>query len=410
MISLSASSAQQRVTVLGSTGSIGVNTLEVLSLHPERFSVFALTAHRQIDKLIAQCLRFAPNFAVVPNAESAGILRTALATAGCKTEVLQGEEGLCAVASATDADTVVAAIVGGAGLKPTMAAVQAGKRILLANKEALVMAGGLFMQAARASGALVLPVDSEHNAIFQCLPTGLSGQPLPAEQTCLASAGIKRILLTGSGGPFRTLPPEQLPFVTAEQACKHPNWAMGRKISVDSATMMNKGLEFIEACWLFNARPKEIDVLLHPQSIIHSMVEYLDGSVLAQMGNPDMRTPIAHCLAWPERLASGVAGLDFLALGALEFAAPCEQRYPSLALAKAAMGEGGLAPAALNAANEVAVEAFLNGQINFVQIAQLVEDVMQSWANTEPSALDEVYAADQRARSEALRSLLSMRN
>jgi 1-deoxy-D-xylulose-5-phosphate reductoisomerase len=391
----------QQVTVLGSTGSIGANTLDVLSLHPERFKLFALTAHQQIDKLSTQCLHYTPKFAVVPNADAAARLKTLLAPQGCSTEVLVGEAGLCEVARNAEVDTVVAAIVGGAGLKPTMAAVQAGKRILLANKEALVMAGGLFIQAARQSGAQVLPVDSEHNAIFQCLPS---------ETTSLASAGVKRILLTGSGGPFRQLPLDQLPFVTPAEACKHPNWAMGRKISVDSATMMNKGLEFIEACWLFNAQPSEVDVILHPQSIIHSMVEYLDGSVLAQMGQPDMRTPIAHCLAWPQRLASGVAGLDFLALGALEFAAPCTQRYPALALAKAAMNDGGLAPAALNAANEIAVEAFLDGQINFIQIAQLVDAVMQSWQNSEPSALDEVYAADQSARTQALRQLSTMRN
>jgi 1-deoxy-D-xylulose-5-phosphate reductoisomerase len=390
----------QRITVLGSTGSIGVNTLEVLALHPDRFEVFALTAHQQIDKLISQCVRFAPKFAVVPGDAAAHTLKAALLAAKCPTEILVGEAGLCCAASDAAVDTVVAAIVGGAGLKPTMAAVLAGKRILLANKEALVMAGSLFMQAAAHCKAQVLPVDSEHNAIFQCLPVGCKS---------LLDAGVKRILLTGSGGPFRQMPIEQLPFVTAEQACKHPNWAMGRKISVDSATMMNKGLEFIEACWLFNARPREIDLLLHPQSIIHSMVEYLDGSVLAQMGQPDMRTPIAHCLAWPQRLASGVTGLDFLALGALEFAAPCERRYPSLALAKAAMSDGGLAPAALNAANEIAVEAFLQGQINFVQISELVDEVMQSWQNTEPSALDEVYAADQSARAGALRHLSQMR-
>lgn len=390
----------QRVTVLGSTGSIGVNTLDVLSLHPERFEVFALTAHQQTDKLIAQCLLFAPRFAVVPTNDAAKRVQAALNDQGCTTEVLVGEQGLCNVASDGAVDTVVAAIVGGAGLKPTMAAVRAGKRLLLANKEALVMAGRLFMQTAAACGAQVLPVDSEHNAIFQCLPPGTRS---------LARAGVKRILLTGSGGPFRQLPMERLAFVTAEQACKHPNWVMGRKISVDSATMMNKGLEFIEACWLFNAKPREIDVLLHPQSIIHSMVEYLDGSVLAQMGQPDMRTPIANCLAWPERIESGVQGLDFLTLGTLEFAAPCETRYPALALAKAAMSDGGLAPTALNAANEIAVGAFLAGEINFLHIAQLVDRVMQSWGNSEPSDLDEVYAADLRARDAALRQLSAMR-
>lgn len=390
----------QRVTVLGSTGSIGVNTLDVLSQHPERFEVYALTAHQQIDKLFEQCVRFQPRLAVVPHAEAAHRLQAALDKAGCRTQVVLGEAGLCAVAADAAVDTVVAAIVGAAGLRPTMAAVDAGKRLLLANKEALVMAGGLFMQAAERSGAQVLPVDSEHNAIFQCLPSPF---------TSLNQAGVKRILLTGSGGPFRLLPLEQLPFVTAEQACKHPNWAMGRKISVDSASMMNKGLEFIEACWLFNAQPSEIDVLLHPQSIIHSMVEYQDGSVLAQMGQPDMRTPIAHCLAWPERMRSGVAGLDFLTLGALEFAAPCQARYPALGLAKAAMRDGGLAPAALNAANEIAVEAFLQGRINFVHIAELVDAVMQSWRNTEPDALEEVYAADLSAREAALWHLSKMR-
>lgn len=389
----------QRVSVLGSTGSIGVSTLDVLSQHPEQFEVYALTAHHQIDKLIEQVLRFKPRLAVVPNEAAAAKLQAGLG-ARCGTQILLGEAGLCIAAGDAAVDTVVAAIVGGAGLRPTMAAVNSGKRLLLANKEALVMAGGLFMQAAQRSGAQVLPVDSEHNAIFQCLPYPL---------TSLQAAGVKRIVLTGSGGPFRCLPLDQLPQVTPEQACKHPNWAMGRKISVDSASMMNKGLEFIEACWLFNAAPSQIDVLLHPQSIIHSMVEYADGSVLAQMGQPDMRTPIAHCLAWPGRISSGVAGLDFLTLGALEFAAPCAERYPCLALAKAAMSAGGLAPAALNAANEIAVAAFLEGQINFVQIAQVVDAVMQSWRNTEPDALEEVYAADRSARDAALRQLSQVR-
>lgn len=395
----SISPMQQRVTVLGSTGSIGVNTLEVLKLHPEQFHIWALTAHHQTEKLLAQCLLFSPRFAVLPGAQAAEQLQMLLRQQGCSTEVLCGEDGLCAVACDPAVDTVVAAIVGAAGLKPTMAAVRSGKRLLLANKEALVMAGGLFMQAAAESGARVLPVDSEHNAIFQCLPAGA---------TSLTDAGVKRILLTGSGGPFRLLPLDQLAAVTIDQACKHPNWAMGRKISVDSATMMNKGLEFIEACWLFNAHPRQIDVLLHPQSIVHSMVEYLDGSVLAQMGQPDMRTPIAHCLAWPARIQSGVTGLDFLALGTLEFGAPCQARFPALALAKAAMADGGLAPAALNAANEIAVDAFLNERINFMQIAQLVDQVMQSWHNNEPTGLDEVYAADQRARAAACTHLKAL--
>jgi 1-deoxy-D-xylulose-5-phosphate reductoisomerase len=388
--------ACQWVTVLGATGSIGCSTLDVLARHPERFRVFALTAHRQIEKLAQQCWQCQPVCVVVHDELAAQDLQERLQGHPEPPEILVGAQGLDAVVTDGRVTTVVAAIVGAAGLRPTLAAVRAGKRILLANKESLVMAGGLFMSAVRRHSALLLPVDSEHNAIFQCLPP---------ECADLTAAGVRRLLLTGSGGPFRTLPVAQLPFVTPEQACCHPNWSMGKKISVDSATMMNKGLEYIEACWLFGASPEQIRVLLHPQSIVHSMVEYCDGSVLAQMGQPDMRTPIANCLSWPERIVSGAPHLDFLQLGALEFAEPDLQRFPSLALAQAAMQDGGTAPAALNAANEVAVEAFLDTRLGFTQIPQVVEQVMQSWNNHEPEDLDAVYAADQLARGMAVQQL-----
>lgn len=386
----------QRVTVLGSTGSIGVSTLDVIGRHPEKFAVFALTAHSQVDVLLRQCQLFKPVYAVITDESQAVVLRRQLADLRLKTEVLIGIDGLLAVASASEVDVLVAAIVGAAGLMPTMAAVKAGKRVLLANKESLVMAGRLFMREVELSSARLLPVDSEHNAIFQCLP---------AHFTSLDQAGIKRILLTGSGGPFRTANLADLDRVTPDQACAHPNWSMGRKISVDSATMMNKGLEYIEACWLFGARPEQIEVILHPQSIVHSMVEYVDGSVLAQMGVPDMRTPIAHCLAWPDRLASGAESLDFLTLGALEFSRPEAARFPCLGLAVASMLAGGTAPAALNAANEVAVDAFLNRRIGFVQIAHVVDGVMQAWHNSEPVALADVEAADREARELALNQI-----
>lgn len=380
----------QWVTVLGSTGSIGVSTLDVMAGYPDRYRIFALTAHQQVDALLAQCLAVKPRYAVLRDPQRAAQLRTSLADAGSPTEVLAGDAALEQVAAAPEVQVVVAAIVGAAGLEPTLAAVDAGKKVLLANKESLVMAGPVFMRAVAAGGARVLPVDSEHNAIFQCLPAGYSS---------LAAAGIRKLLLTGSGGPFRETPLQDLAAVTPEQACAHPNWSMGRKISVDSATMMNKGLEFIEACWLFRAQPDEIEVVVHPQSVVHSMVEYVDGSVIAQMGNPDMRTPIAHCLAWPERIETRVPRLNFCELGALEFSAPDYQRFPCLQLAMDAIKAGGTAPTAVNAANEVAVEEFLAGRLPFTQIAALISAVMQSWQNGEPDGLDAVKDADREARA-----------
>ncbi|WP_345548311.1 1-deoxy-D-xylulose-5-phosphate reductoisomerase [Microbulbifer aestuariivivens] len=380
---------QQSVTVLGSTGSIGVSTLDVLARHPQHYTVFALTARDRIAELAQQCRRFEPRFAVVPEAR-ASELRENLAADGLRTQVLAGVDGLCKVAADPDVDAVMAAIVGAAGLRPTLAAVKAGKKVLLANKESLVMAGPLFMQALAESGAELLPIDSEHNAIFQCLPS-------PCES--LEAAGVEKILLTGSGGPFRCHDPEALHRVTPEEACAHPNWSMGRKISVDSATMMNKGLEFIEACYMFNARPDQIEVVVHPQSIVHSMVQYRDGSLLAQMGNPDMRTPIAHALAFPRRIDSGVAALDLIAQGRLDFEAPDWQRFPCLRLAREAIDVGGSAPAVLNAANEVAVEAFLDGRLSFTSIPGLIERVLKSAAFIELTDLDAVESADREARA-----------
>lgn len=317
-------SRPQRITVLGATGSIGLSTLDVIARHPDRYQAFALTGYSRIDELLALCVRHRPAFAVVPSTEAAVRLRASLAAAGCATEVLEGEAGLCQVASAAEVDAVMAAIVGAAGLRPTLAAVEAGKKVLLANKEALVMSGALFMEAVRQKGAVLLPIDSEHNAIFQCMPGDYARG--------LSAVGVRRILLTASGGPFRETPVEALLDVTPEQACAHPNWSMGRKISVDSASMMNKGLELIEACWLFDAVPSKVEVVVHPQSVIHSLVDYVDGSVLAQLGNPDMRTPIANALAWPERIDSGVAPLDLFAIARLDFQAPDEQRFLACAL------------------------------------------------------------------------------
>ncbi|CAA0078606.1 1-deoxy-D-xylulose 5-phosphate reductoisomerase [Zhongshania aliphaticivorans] len=386
----------QSVAVLGSTGSIGVSTLDVLARHPERYSVYALTANRSLDALFQQVEMFSPHFAVVADTSLASKFSERIAEAGLSTEVLSGEEGLCRVAS--QADVTMAAIVGAAGLMPTMAAVEAGKKVLLANKEALVMAGPLFMEAVQRYGATLLPIDSEHNAIFQCLPA--AGQA--AEKVGLASKGVQRILLTGSGGPFRATPLAELAEVTPDQACAHPNWSMGRKISVDSATMMNKGLELIEACWLFHTDAANIDIIVHPQSVIHSMVEYIDGSVLAQLGNPDMRTPIAHALAWPERIASGVAGLDIITQARLDFEAPDEVRFPCLRLAREAALRAGTAPAVLNAANEVAVDAFLNGHLSFVSIPVVIEEVMGQVEIVEPHSLRDVQNADQQSRACAM--------
>lgn len=379
-----------QITVLGATGSVGLSTLDVIARHPQRYGVFALTGFSRIAELRALCLAHRPRYAVVGDEEQARVLQDQLLGDGLDTRVLSGEGGLSEVAGHPDVDVVMAAIVGAAGLRPTLAAVQAGKRVLLANKEALVMSGGLFMQALRDSAAVLLPIDSEHNAIFQCLPADYS-RGLPV-------VGVRRILLTASGGPFRGLSAPELEHVTPEQACAHPNWSMGRKISVDSASMMNKGLELIEACWLFDARPDQVEVVIHPQSVIHSMVDYVDGSVLAQLGNPDMRTPIAHALAWPERIDSGVSALDLLRIGRLDFQAPDDQRFPCLRLARSAAQAGGTSPAMLNAANEVAVEAFLNRRIRFTEIASIIDDVLNREASVPTYCLEDVLTADSRAR------------
>ncbi len=381
----------ERVTVLGSTGSIGLSTLDVLARHPESFEIYALTANSSVDTLLEQALAHRPRYLVLRDEASAEDLQRRLRAAGCDSQVLCGESGLCQVAA--EADTVMAAIVGAAGLLPTLAAVEAGAKVLLANKESLVMAGRLFMDAVAASGATLLPIDSEHNAIFQCMP-GVHRDGLDAQ-------GVRRILLTGSGGPFRQRSLDSLANVTPDEACAHPNWSMGRKISVDSATMMNKGLELIEACWLFHCPPQRIDVVVHPQSVIHSMVEYVDGSVLAQMGQPDMRTPIAHALAWPKRMDSGVASLDLILQSRLDFEAPDDQRFPCLQLARAAAEAGGTASASLNAANEVAVEAFLDQRLPFLAIPRLLERVMEMVTSVEPQSLVDVQTADAQARERA---------
>jgi 1-deoxy-D-xylulose-5-phosphate reductoisomerase len=383
-------SAPQQVTVLGATGSIGLSTLDVIARHPTRYQVFALTGFTRLAELLALCVKHTPHYAVVPTQEVARKLQDDLAAAGLDTRVLVGESGLCEVASHPQVDAVMAAIVGAAGLRPTLAAVEAGKKVLLANKEALVMSGALFMQAVRRCEAVLLPIDSEHNAIFQCLP--------PDYARGLPVVGVRRIMLTASGGPFRQTPLAQLQDVTPEQACAHPVWSMGRKISVDSASMMNKGLELIEACWLFDARPAQVEVVIHPQSVIHSLVDYVDGSVLAQLGNPDMRTPIANALAWPERIESGVAPLDLFRIGRLDFEEPDEQRFPCLRLARQAAEAGGSAPAMLNAANEVAVAAFLDRRVRYLEIASMIEDVLAREAVVAVDDLDTVFAADSKAR------------
>lgn len=379
--------------MLGGTGSIGLSTLDVIARHPQRYEVFAISGFSRLTELQALCIRHRPRFAVVPDASVARVLQDALISAGLDTRVLSGEAGLCEIAAHPEVDAVMAAIVGAAGLRPTLAAVEAGKRVLLANKEALVMSGALFIQAVRRHGAVLLPIDSEHNAIFQCLP-GDYGRGL-------AQVGVRRILLTASGGPFRETPLEALANVTPEQACAHPNWSMGRKISVDSASMMNKGLELIEACWLFDAAPSQVEVVIHPQSVIHSLVDYVDGSVLAQLGNPDMRTPIAHALAWPERVDSGVAPIDLFRVGRLDFQEPDEGRFPCLRLARQAAEAGGSAPAMLNAANEIAVAAFLGRRIRFTEIASIIDEVLNREAALAVESLDAVVEADARARAAA---------
>jgi 1-deoxy-D-xylulose-5-phosphate reductoisomerase len=387
----------RRLTLLGATGSIGDSALDVVARHPDRFVVTALTAHRQWEKLAALCRRHRPEVAALFDPDAARALERALAGDGLPTRVLAGADGVCAAARLPAVDTVVAAIVGAAGLKPTLAAARAGKRILLANKEALVVGGAAFMRAVTEGGATLLPLDSEHNAVFQCLPSGYARDP--------AAAGVRRILLTASGGPFRTWPAARLAGATPDEACAHPNWVMGRKISVDSATMMNKGLEVIEAHWLFGIPREAIDVVIHPQSVIHSLVEYVDGSVLAQLGHPDMRTPIAQALAYPERVESGVPPLDLGALAALAFEPPDPARFPCLGLAYDALREGGTAPAILNAANEIAVAAFLDGRIGFAEIARACAETLARVPARPVAALDDALAADAEARAVATRIL-----
>jgi 1-deoxy-D-xylulose-5-phosphate reductoisomerase len=380
----------QGISILGATGSIGDSTLDVIARNADRFRVVALTARQNVNKLAEQCARFDARLAVIADPDLAADLEKALAARGARAAVMYGEAGLEEAAGMAETDAVMAAIVGAAGLQPTFRAAQLGKKILLANKESLVIAGEVFIAEARRNGARVLPVDSEHNAIFQSLP--------PEFENGLDAAGVEKIILTASGGPFLDLPASALGRVTPEQACKHPNWDMGRKISVDSATLMNKGLEVIEARWLFNARPEQIEVLIHPQSIVHSMVAYRDGSVLAQMGTPDMRTPIAHALGWPDRIEAGVDRLNLSQMNDLSFREPDLERFPCLGLAFAAMRRGDSAPATLNAANEVAVENFLQGRIGFDRIPQLVGEVMDRVAVTQMTSLDDVLEQDRLAR------------
>ncbi|SEK88458.1 1-deoxy-D-xylulose-5-phosphate reductoisomerase [Ectothiorhodospira marina] len=385
------------VTVLGATGTIGVNTLDVMARHPQLYRAVALTANGNVDRLVEQCRIHRPSYAVVADPAQEGMLVAGLKAAGLETEAMSGPEALAHVASLPETDYVMAAIVGGAGLLPSLAAARAGKRVLLANKEALVMSGRIFMDQIRQSGAELLPIDSEHNAIFQCMPGDFDRG--------LNRVGVERILLTASGGPFRAYAASDLEAVTPEQACAHPNWVMGRKISVDSASMMNKGLELIEACWLFDTTPDKVEVVLHPQSVIHSMVSYSDGSVLAQLGNPDMRTPIAHALAWPERIASGVEPLDIVQVARLDFERPDMDRFPCLRLAYESFEAGGTATAILNAANEVAVEAFLDARIRFTDIPRVISHCLETMELGAADTLEEVLAADEAARAVAYASI-----
>lgn len=377
------------VTILGSTGSIGESTLDVISRHPDAYRVFALSCNSNIEKLVKQCEKFKPDYAVVTSSESAILCSGLLSTKNIQTEVLVGIDGLNAVAVDDAVDIVMSAIVGAIGLEPTLCAVNSGKKVLLANKESLVMAGHLFMQAVNASDAILLPIDSEHNALFQCLPAITKGDKF---------SGVKKLLLSASGGPFRGKSMEQLEAVTPEQACVHPNWNMGKKISVDSATLMNKGLELIEASWLFSMPPEKIDIIVHPESVIHSLVQYVDGSVLAQLGNPDMRTPIAHALSWPDRMTSGVADLDLVELGRLNFESPDSVNFPCLRIALEAARVGLDAPAVLNAANEIAVQAFLDRRIGFTQISEVIEDTLDATIFNEPESLAAVKDSDTKAR------------
>lgn len=383
------------LTILGATGSIGKSTLAVVRQNPERFCVKALTANSNVEMMLAQCLEFQPQYAVMLNDGAAQRLKQELRSLNCRTEVLCGDAALCHVAALPDTDMVMAAIVGAAGLLPTMAAVKAGKRILLANKEALVMSGAFFLDAVREYRAELLPIDSEHNAIFQALPVSAQQQLGYCD---LSAEGVEKILLTGSGGPFRYTDIADLAGMTPAQACNHPNWSMGQKISVDSATMMNKGLEYIEAKWLFNANKEQLQVVIHPQSVIHSMVQYVDGSVLAQMGEPDMCTPIAHAMAYPDRITSGVKALDFFSQGELTFLKPDYQRYPCLELAISACYDGQAATTSLNAANELAVAAFLQHQIGFTDIARVVGSVLEQLDVAAPQDLDAIIEVDKVAR------------
>jgi 1-deoxy-D-xylulose-5-phosphate reductoisomerase len=383
----------RQITVLGSTGSIGESTLDVIARHPDRFQAFALTANHSVEKMLAQCQRFQPRFAVMLDTASAGQLADAIKVAGIRTEVLAGIESLEKVASLPEVDAVMAAIVGAAGIRPTFAAARTGKLVLLANKETLVMAGRIFMDLVKQHNATLLPIDSEHNAIYQSLPHHFNGN--------LVAAGISRILLTASGGPFRRAPLESLASVTPEQACAHPNWDMGQKISVDSATMMNKGLEVIEAHWLFEAPPEKIQVVIHPQSVIHSMVAYVDGSVIAQLGNPDMRTPIAHAMGFPERIESGVSALDMFKVAHLDFEEPDFKKFPCLKLAYQALAAGGNMPAVLNAANEIAVESFLKRRMPFTAIPAMIAHAMETVRQEEMVTLDDVLKTDTLARDVA---------
>lgn len=392
----------KQITILGSTGSVGTSTLSVIQDNSDKFSVFALVAGQNVAKMVEQCLEFSPRFAVMANEKSAIEVRRLLVENGSKTEVLAGVEAACEMAAMDEVDQVMAAIVGAAGLLPTLAAIDAGKEVLLANKESLVTCGRLFMDAVARSKTRLLPIDSEHNAIFQSLPEAIQYQLGAAE---LHEHGVSSIILTGSGGPFRETSLSALAAMTPDQACRHPNWSMGRKISVDSATMMNKGLEYIEARWLFNASAAQMEVLLHPQSVIHSMVRYLDGSVLAQLGEPDMRTPIAHAMAFPQRVRSGVAPLDFCKIGSLTFGEPDYQRYPCLKLAIDAFEIGQAATTALNAANEVSVAAFLNNNIKFTDIAAVNNEVLATINLAEPNSVEEVLVIDSVAREIAKRQV-----
>ena len=390
------------VAVLGSTGSIGESTLDVVARHPDRFELVAIGANRSAAKLADQIARYRPKYAALADETAAGELKRLLGNTAPQTRILAGEGALTEIAAMPEVHSVMAAIVGGAGLRSTLAAARAGKRLLLANKESLVMAGPLLMDAVRAGGAVLLPIDSEHNAIFQCMPHNTRvGTPPP---------GVRRVLLTASGGPFRDWTREAIATATPEQACAHPNWVMGRKISVDSATLMNKGLELIEACLLFAVPPQQVEVVVHPQSIVHSAVEYLDGSVLAQLGSPDMRTPIAHALAWPDRIASGVEFLDLIRTARLDFRAPEPDKFRCLALAQAAARAGGLTPAVLNAANEVAVQAFLDRQLNFLEIAAVIESVVAQSGGGVIGSLEDVLAADSESRLRATERIFGSRN